>query len=73
MKRKDLVDLKTKEVEDLNKILGEKKTKLEKLMVNISAGKEKNLKSASNLRRDISQILTIMREKEILKKEATNQ
>lgn len=69
MKRKDLVDLKTKEVRDLNKILGDKKAELEKIMVNVSVGKEKNLKKAKNLRRDISQILTIVREKEIRKKE----
>ena len=69
MKRKDLVDLKTKEVKDLNKILGDKKAELEKIMVNVSVGKEKNLKKAKNLRRDISQTLTIVREKEIRKKE----
>lgn len=69
MKRKDLVDLRSKEVKDLNKILGEKKAELEKVMVNVPAGKEKNLKKANNLRRDISQILTIIREKEIRKKE----
>jgi len=72
MKRKDLVDLKTKEVKDLNKILGDKKAELEKVMVNVSVGKEKNLKKAKNLRRDISQILTIVREKEIRKKEVKN-
>lgn len=69
MKRKDLVDLKTKEVKDLNKISGDKKAELEKIMVNVSVGKEKNLKKAKNLKRDISQILTIVREKEISKKE----
>lgn len=69
MKRKDLVDLKTKEVKDLNKILGDKKAELEKVMVNVSVGKEKNFKKAKNLRRDISQILTIVKEKEIGKKE----
>ena len=69
MKRKDLVDLKTKEVKDLNKISGDKKAELEKIMVNVSVGKEKNLKKAKNLKRDISQILTIVSEKEIGKKE----
>ncbi len=72
MKRKDLVDLKTKEVKDLNKILGDKKAELEKIMVNVSVGKEKNLKKAKNLRRDISQILTIVQEKEIRQKEAAS-
>lgn len=70
MKRKDLVELKTKEVKDLTKMLGEKKIELEKIRVNIRAGKEKNLKKASNLRRDISQILTLISEKKILEKEA---
>lgn len=72
MKRKDLADLKTKEAKDLKKMLGDKKAELEKIMVNVSVGKEKNLKKAKNLRRDISQILTIMREKEIHKKEAAS-
>ena len=72
MKRKDLVDLKIKEVKDLNKILGDKKAELEKVVVNIRVGKEKNLKKASHLRRDISQILTLISEKKILEKEVAS-
>ena len=73
MKRKDLVDLKTKEIKDLNKILADKKAELEKVMVNIRAQKEKNLKKASHLRRDVSQVLTLISEKKILEKEVCKQ
>ncbi|KKU03755.1 MAG: 50S ribosomal protein L29 [Candidatus Woesebacteria bacterium GW2011_GWC2_47_16] len=73
MKRKDLVDLKTKEIKDLNKILADKKAELEKVMVNIRAQKEKNLKKASHLRRDVSQVLTLISEKKILEKEVVKQ
>ena len=70
MKRKDLAELRTKETKDLSKMLGEKQIELEKIRVNIRVGKEKNLKKASNLRRDISQILTLISEKKILEEEA---
>ena len=70
MKRKDLAELRTKETKDLSKMLGEKQIELEKIRVNIRAGKEKNLKKAGNLRRDISQILTLISEKKILEEEA---
>ena len=69
MKKNDLATLRQKEVKDLEKMIKEKKIELAKTQVNRVAGKEKNVKKASILRREISQILTIVREGEILKKE----
>jgi len=69
MKRKDFIELKTKETADLLKMVKTKKTELAKLGPKVSAGEEKNLKKAAGLRREVAQILTLIREKEILKKE----
>ena len=71
MKKNDLATLRQKEVKDLEKMLKEKKADVAKTEVNTVAGKEKNVKKANNLRREISQILTLIREREILKKEET--
>ncbi|OGM17744.1 50S ribosomal protein L29 [Candidatus Woesebacteria bacterium RBG_19FT_COMBO_42_9] len=40
------------------------------MIAEVYGGKEKNLKKAKNLRREIAQILTILREREILDVEA---
>lgn len=71
MKKNDLATLRQKEVKDLEKMLKEKKAEVAKTEINTVAGKEKNVKKANNLRREISQILTLIREREILKKEET--
>ena len=71
MKKNDLATLRQKEVKDLEKMLKEKKADVAKTEVNTVAGKEKNVKKANNLRREISQILTLIQEREILKKEET--
>ena len=69
MKRKDFIELKAKETADLLKMVKTKKTELAKLGPKVSAGEEKNLKKAAGLRREVAQILTLIKEKEILKKE----
>ena len=55
MKIKELKDLRTKEPETLKKTLSEKR-------------KEVLSKNTKNLRREIAQILTIIKEKEIISK-----
>lgn len=55
MKKKELKDLKSKDMAGLEKILAEKR-------------KESLTKSNKNLRREIAQILTVVREKEIIGK-----
>lgn len=67
MKKKDLTDLRRKEVEDLNQLYGKKKLELLKTKAEVKVSKEKNLKKMKNLRREISQILTVIKENELLK------
>jgi ribosomal protein L29 len=69
MKKKDLTDLRNKKTNELEKLLSKKRNELINTYAKIKAGQEKNLKKAKNIRRDVAQILTIIREKELLKKE----
>jgi ribosomal protein L29 len=66
MKKKDLQNIRTKKIKTLEKLVGEKKLELVKIRLAMKVGKEKNLKKAKNLRREIAQILTIIREKELI-------
>lgn len=68
MKRKELIDLKSKEIKDLAKLAREKSHEAKKAKMEILAGKSKNLKVFKNLRRDIAQILTVVGEKQIMEK-----
>ncbi len=68
MKRKEFTGLKNKTIEDLAKFVREKKQEsLKKKMEGVS-GKDKNLKSYRNLRREIAQALTLIKEKQIIEK-----
>lgn len=69
MKKKELTDLRNKKTNELEKLLSKKRNELINTYAKIKAGQEKNLKKAKNIRRDVAQILTIIREKELLKKE----
>jgi ribosomal protein L29 len=69
MKKKDLTDLRNKKINELEKLVSKKRNELINTYAKIKAGQEKNLKKAKNIRRDVAQILTIIREKELLKKE----
>lgn len=66
MKRKEFNDIKGKPIKDLTKMLGEKKLEARKVKMNLLAGKEKNLKVYRNIRREVAQIMTVIREKEII-------
>jgi ribosomal protein L29 len=68
MKRKDFNDLKTKDIKSLKKMAQEKKLEASKKRMEIVGGKEKNLKATNNLRHELAQILTLVREKEIIEK-----
>ncbi len=69
MKKADLTSLRTKEIKELTKALKDKKGELAKLTQKIKSGSEKNLKKGKLLKKDIAQILTVIREKEIMTKE----
>jgi len=68
MKKKELKDLRTKEAKDLRKILSERQKELLAKNVELTSGKEKNLKASRNLRREIAQVLTVIKEQEIVAK-----
>ncbi len=66
MKKKELKTLRTKSNKDLVKTLEKKRVELLKIKLKIKAKEEKNVKMAKNLKIDISQILTVLREKELM-------
>lgn len=70
MKSKELLKLRSESVENLDKLVTEKKKELALSYADRKAGKEKNSSISKNLRRDIAQIMTIVRENEIVKMEA---
>jgi len=65
MKKKELKSIRAKEEKEIEKILDDKRKSASELYAKIKVGQEKNLKKVKMLRRDISQILTILKEKEI--------
>lgn len=69
MKKKELLDLRKKEVSDLKNLAAAKRIEIVKARMEMKAKKQKNLKIVKNLSHDLAQILTIIREKEILEKE----
>lgn len=69
MKKKELQEIRNKKMAELEKLVSKKRQEVAVLQAKVKAGQEKNLKKAKNLRREIAQILTLIREKEILKRE----
>lgn len=72
MKKKDFSALRKKELSELKKLADEKKKEVMKVKAEIKAGREKNLKVAGSLGKDLAQILTLVREKEILEQMEAN-
>jgi large subunit ribosomal protein L29 len=56
-------ELREKEVKELEKILKEQREKLEKLKIDLSLGKLKNVREIQMTKREIARILTILNEK----------
>lgn len=67
MKKNELQNIRKKETLDLEKLVKDKKKEIVVTYAKMKVGQEKNLKKIKNLKRDVSQILTIIREMEILK------
>lgn len=61
MKIKEVKDLQTKTVKELESLVLKKKLELVKNTVKIAGGKEKNLKVGWTLKKDIAQILTAIK------------
>lgn len=66
MKKQDIQSLQEKSLDDLKKLVSQKKQEILKVQAEASVGKHKNVKIVWNLRRDLAQINTILRQKEIL-------
>ncbi len=66
MKKNDFKNIKVKKIEDLKKTVSEKKLELMKLLSNKVSKGEKNLKKGRNLKKEIAQILTLVREMELI-------
>lgn len=64
MKVKELKELRTKKPIELLKMANEKRIEATQIASKMYAGKEKNLKKAGNLRKEVAQILTIKTEME---------
>lgn len=69
MKSKDLNIQRGKSKKDLNKRVSKKKLKLREELASLKAGGKKSPKKVRGLKRDIAQILTIIREKELVERE----
>jgi ribosomal protein L29 len=65
MKKNDLVKLRGKKLSEIEDLLKNKKLEFIKTKTNLKANREKNLKKAKTLSHEVSQILTIIREKEL--------
>lgn len=65
MKIKELKDIKNKEVKDLEKMVSKLRIDLMKDEVKIAGGKEKNLKTGWKLKKELAQVLTILKNKNL--------
>lgn len=69
MKKKELKNFRAKEVKELEKSIKEKDVELIEMKASMSVAKAKNLKKVKMLRREISQIATVLREKALIEKD----
>lgn len=63
MTRAAVKNLRTKELKELKTFLDKKRLELAKIQVKILSGKEKNLKAAKFVKKEIAQLLTILKER----------
>lgn len=68
MKKKELEQIRLKQIKELKKMINEKQKEINLCFAKIKAGQEKNTKKVKNFRKDLSQILTVLKEKEIVEK-----
>ena len=66
MKKSELKKMREKKATKLNEVVVKKRLELLKVRADIKASRESNLKSAKNLRREIAQLLTLIREQELV-------
>lgn len=66
MKKNEIKNLRTKNLKELQEKLAKERLKLLEFHAKLKAGREKNPRKGNNLRRNIAQTLTLIREKEIV-------
>jgi len=71
MKKKELTELRVKEAKELKKLAEDRQAEIKRINPELGIGKEKNLKKVKNLRREIAQVLTIIKEMEIIQRKET--
>jgi len=69
MKKKDLIEIRNKNIPELKKEVQSRKKELTLLWARIKAGKEKKFAKVRLLKQETAQLLTIISEKEILERE----
>lgn len=69
MKKKDLKELQGKTIAELKAVFNEKKAELVKLKLNLVSKKIKNVHTFREKRKELARILTLIREKELIKEE----
>lgn len=69
MKKKEIKDLRKKTTEELFKLLENRRFEIINSRTNAKSSKEKNLKKVKLIKHEIAQILTIIREGELVKEE----
>ncbi|MEK7651269.1 MAG: 50S ribosomal protein L29 [Patescibacteria group bacterium] len=62
MKKKELQNFKTKPSAELQKEIREQREKLEGLSFDLAAGKVKNIREIRHLKKNIAQILTLLKQ-----------
>jgi len=68
MKKNDLLKLRGRKLTEIEDILKNKRLEFIRAKTNLKAKREKNLKKAKLLSREISQMLTIIKEKKLIEK-----
>jgi large subunit ribosomal protein L29 len=65
MKKQELNKLREKPIKKLQKEISQLVLKIRRLQAELAVGKHKNVRLVKNLRRDLAQAKTILREKEV--------
>lgn len=63
MKRKEIIEFKTKPLAELEKFVRDSREKLRSMKFDLAAGKVKNVRDLRELRKDIARALTFMKGK----------
>ena len=69
MKKKELKTFREKDIKTLRKEVEKMKKEFVLAWAEIRGGKEKNVNKARNIKKDIAQLMTIIREKELMEEE----